>query len=284
MRWCSSRIGQLLKSFFFGVSFVSLLNSHVMGACEKKGIGLGRIMFSSPHEYIKEMNAHWYYDWTPFPSKDVQETPFVPMVNGIAFRVQSDLQALAAHSPPPILLGFNEPDFDVTNMTVDQAIAIWPQLQQRGQRIGSPAVSNFESSWLPAFMAQVREKHLRVDFIAIHYYGPADAQGFLEGVDRIHEQYGLPIWITEFAVKEKIKYANHPHYTPDDVLRFLQIVLPGLESRPYVERFAWWGLGVANPEALKSSRFFEDDGSLTEVGRYYASIEANENGPVCGQP
>ena len=52
------------------------------------------------------------------------------------------------NSPPkvnatnPVLLGFNEPDrSDQSNMTVEEAIALWPQLVQKSNRLGSPAVA-----------------------------------------------------------------------------------------------------------------------------------------------
>ena len=75
-----------------------------------------------------------------------------------------------------MLLGFNEPDLaGQSNMTVDAALDLWPQLQATGQRLGSPAVgvrrrrpraAGSTSSW-PARA----QRGYRVDFIALHWYG-----------------------------------------------------------------------------------------------------------------
>ncbi|MEV0408193.1 glycosyl hydrolase [Actinoallomurus sp. NPDC050550] len=40
------------------------------------------------------------------------------------------------------LLGFNEPDMaGQANMSVEQALALWPRLQATGMRLGAPAVA-----------------------------------------------------------------------------------------------------------------------------------------------
>ncbi len=89
-------------------------------------------------------------------------------------------------------------------------------------------------------------RNLRVDAVAFHWYGastpnnPAGAAStFLNRVEAYHNAYGLPVWITEFAIHD---WGNN--YT-DDAIRqanadFLEIVLPELESREYVERYAFY--------------------------------------------
>ncbi len=42
----------------------------------------------------------------------------------------------------PVLLGFNEPDMSSqSNMTVSDALRLWPRLMATGMRLGSPAVA-----------------------------------------------------------------------------------------------------------------------------------------------
>ena len=36
----------------------------------------------------------------------------------------------------------------------------------------------------------------------MHSYAPPRADSFLEHVQKLHERYGKPIWITEFAVAD----------------------------------------------------------------------------------
>ena len=52
------------------------------------------------------------------------------------------LGAESGQSAGRVLLGFNEPDLAVqSNMTVDQALDLWPKLQATGLELGSPAVA-----------------------------------------------------------------------------------------------------------------------------------------------
>ncbi|HEX3854768.1 MAG TPA: glycosyl hydrolase [Polyangiaceae bacterium] len=68
------------------------------------------------------------------------------------------------------LLGFNEPDgSDQSNIPVDEALRLWPDMQQPGVLLGSPATA--AEGWEEDFMAAVAAQHLRVDFIAMHWYG-----------------------------------------------------------------------------------------------------------------
>ena len=63
-------------------------------------------------------------------------------------------------------------------------------------------------------------------------------------------------------------------YSEDAVLQFMKEVLPELERRPYVIRYAWFGAGEGMSEELRTSRLFEADGSLTRLGRFYADFDA----------
>jgi hypothetical protein len=66
-----------------------------------------------------------------------------------------------AKAQGPYLLGFNEPDMAAqSNMTVDQALCLWPKLMDAGRVLGSPAVAY---AWfgLPAFDSEPSSGLLR---------------------------------------------------------------------------------------------------------------------------
>lgn len=74
------------------------------------------------------------------------------------------MKAQMAETKATSLLGFNEPDHkSLANMSVDQAIKLWPQL---------------------------------------HVYAWLNVDGFLGKVTALYEKYGLPIWVTEDAVAD----------------------------------------------------------------------------------
>ena len=120
---------------------------------------------------------------------------------------------------------------------------------------------------------------MQVNFIPLHWYGPPDPTRLLKFVDSVYAQFGLPIWVTEFAVKNNATNT----YTPQQALAYMQAVLPALESRSYVERFAWFGAAGTNSAELVPSRLVDAAGTLTPLGQAYASFP--ESGTrLCEQP
>lgn len=141
-------------------------------ASPKKGVGTWA--FAGSQQALTDVQASWFYNWNPGLA-GVEAPPgmqFVPMIWG---RDATAAESLAQAKDAPILLGFNEPDHEEqSNLTVEEALALWPKLQSTGaKRLGSPATANdprLPSSWLHNFMAGAKAKGLRVDFICVHRY------------------------------------------------------------------------------------------------------------------
>jgi hypothetical protein len=243
-------------------------------ASDKKGVGLANLKGANR---IAALNVAWYYTWRTQPIEAAPAEKFVPMVWSGKSRLDQHVAALSGPKKVPLLLTFNEPDqVKQANMSVDEALRAWPRLEALAERISSPAPAGAGGPWIRRFLELAQERSLRVDFLAVHLYVPADARRFLQRIDRLHEQYRLPIWITEFAVVDR-ESKNKPgtnRFSDEDVVRFMQEVLPELERRPYVERYAWFGASARSGESEKrrSSRLFEKDGSLSPAGRFYASF------------
>ena len=94
-------------------------------------------------------------------------------------------------------------------------------------------------------MTGAKQRGLRVDFIALHWYGSdfsSAAVGHLRGyIQPVHQQYKLPIWLTEFAL---IKFDGRC-----DSIRATRSRRRSSTVRPtccrglsYVERYSWFGL------------------------------------------
>jgi hypothetical protein len=94
------------------------------------------------------------------------DVEFVPMIWGKDNVTPATLAK--AKREGDVLLGFNEPDMDgQANMSVEDALAAWPKLQDTGRRLGSPAVAyggDTAGGWLDRFMKGAKAKGLRVDF------------------------------------------------------------------------------------------------------------------------
>lgn len=209
---------------------------------------------------LMSVNPKWYYTWGLHGSPQVN-LPFVPMAWG-----KGSLPS--AHAP--IILGFNEPDGAAqSNLSVQQALSMWPHVTSCGDRIGSPATAGNPTttgSWLEQFM----QGSPKVDFICVHWYAPPNATSFLKEIDAIWAKYQKPIWVTEFAVSDwSGKFPGG--FASNLVQDFMTQACAGLDARPYVERYSW---KTRSPEDthMGTSAIFNDDGSMTALGQVYSNI------------
>jgi RNA polymerase sigma factor (sigma-70 family) len=240
-------------------------------ASKKKGIGVWK--FDGLTAALGDVGAGWYYNWA-VSNNDVPgpaDVEFVPMIWGKDNVTDSTLKQ--AKSEGDELLGFNEPDMGgQANMSVEDALAAWPKLQATGMRLGSPAVAHggdTAGGWLDRFMSGAKSKGYRVDFITLHWYGSdfsaAAVNQFLGYVDAVHKRYGKPVWITEFGL---MNFSGSPKYpSPSQEVAFIKGATKGLESRAYVERYAWFGLPAVGDSV--DFGLYSDGDSPTEAGKAY---------------
>jgi hypothetical protein len=226
---------------------------------------------------LKQLNVSWYYTWNPDAPAD-STLPFTPMVWSTKHLPKANIP-LETPGVDNNLLCINEPDMQSqANMTVEDVVAIWSQFEATGRRLGSPATASNASrdgSWFANFMTAASMGGLKVDFIAIHWYAPPNPTSLLGLVDTLYQKYKLPIWITEFAVADwKATSVATNRYTQDQVIAFMRQVLPELDKRPYVEKYAWKTRSTSDMY-MWSSAIFNDDGSLTQVGECYAAHQSS---------
>ena len=245
------------------------------GACLVLRRGKNRV------EVLKSLHVAWFYTWATSPGVDdaPKDVPFVPMVWGRKSVLGDDpeivrtLRQEAARGAVHALLGFNEPDGKKqANMTVEESLALWPKLMATGLRLGSPAAVHAERAWMQQFMEQAAARKYRVDFVTVHWYGGPNAQSLVDYLEKVHQMYHRPIWITEFAVADWNAHTlAENRFSPDQVLRFMKEVLPQLERLPYVEAYAWFP-GRPGDAHLGPSLLFDETGTLSPLGQYYASF------------
>jgi hypothetical protein len=138
-----------------------------------------------------------------------------------------------------------------------------------GLPLGSPAGVHAEGKWMQSFMEGAVAKSYRVDFITVHWYYLTDPESFLGYLDKVHNLYKRPIWITEFANVDWDQKTGVPcKFTPHEVAEFLRAVMPKLNSLDYVQRYAWF---CAEDGPYANARLFNRDGTLTEAGKVYAA-------------
>ncbi|HUQ62060.1 sigma-70 family RNA polymerase sigma factor [Lentzea sp.] len=241
-----------------------------IAASAKKGVSTWN--FDGVGKALTDVRAGWYYNWAVHP--DGIATPpnveFVPMIWGAKFTDDATLTRAKANGK--VLLGFNEPDFpDQANMTPEQALDLWPKLAATGLRLGSPAVAHSgdkPGGWLDRFMTGAAQRGLRVDFIAVHWYGSdfsAAAVGHLKNyLDAVHQKYGKPVWLTEYSL---IDFSGGSARYPSqaELAAFARGSSAMMESLPYLERYAWFALPADKP----GTGLYSPGGTPNQAGQAY---------------
>lgn len=233
------------------------------GATCKRGIAANTAPGAAFHPAVA-----WWYDWGLQSSGANVGIEFAPMVWGSS----------AVAKPIPVgskyLLGFNEPNFHAqSNLTPQQAAAYWPMLQSQagGAALVSPAM-NFcgpaaqcngtdPYQYLKDFFAAC--PGCKVDYVAVHWYNcdlPSlrdylEPGGNLEGF----EQFGKPIWLTEFSCGGAASIAEQEAY--------MRAAIPYLEGNAKVHRYSWFS---ADP--IPNAKLVASDGSPTALGQVYVGL------------
>lgn len=258
---------------------------------EKRGMGLSTNTSTGVWwKNIVNVKAHWYYTWgTSIPTDKEADMPlnseFVPMFWGagsVNDATIARVKQLKEEGKAKYVLGFNEPDLAAeANMTVEQALALWPRLEEIGLPLVSPVTSYpslTEGSWFVRFMDGAEARGLRVDHIAVHLYVGNDPNTYINALKAVYAKYQKPIWITEFAVRDDNTGGDlsKNRYSPIDILSFMQRLLPELEKLDFVYRYTWFHPSPTMA-GLYPCALFDANGKLTILGEYYRSISPNTN-------
>jgi hypothetical protein len=196
--------------------------------------------------------ASWYYNWAATPNGIItpRGVAFAPMIKTASNVNTATLNEVRREGK--YLLSFNEPDVkNQANMSVAQALRLWPRLEATGMQLGTPTVSygtNSTTGWLGQFMRGARARHYRVNFITVHWYGQhnwtspaANVNELKRYLAQTYSLYHLPIWVTELSLIN-FQHARPAYATRAQEATFLTAAAKMLAGRPYVKRYAWYTL------------------------------------------
>lgn len=220
----------------------------------------------------------WYYNWgfEAFKFDSFQHMEYVPMM---WTTYDTDPKNIARFSKFGYkhVLSYNEPDlFGQADIDVETAIDGMHDFMNQSLYVGSPATAQcppWSKNWFQPFMERMEEEGMDVDFIAFHHYWnwytEEGAYAFLDLIDETWEMYHKPIWITEFAL------TGVPS-TIDDALKsvynYMNIVIPELDKREYVERYAWFPFKKADPKSGASALLNFYTGEVYKLGELYQNL------------
>ena len=235
---------------------------------------------------IQYMNNDWFYKWSNNGDSGL-EREYTPMAWGKgAADDDNDIEIIKNKYKSTHLLAFNEPDDcngqsgQYGNMcVVDTSLTYYKNLLKSGVRMVSPACrQDAVFDWLNEFNSKAVDENIRIDVIAVHWYdwgsnpqnspnaNPQDVfNRFVNYVESVHQTYGLPIWITEFnANRHRNEWVHR---------QFLQLALPYLEEKDYIERYAFF------PPTTQVANFFDDNNNFTQIGEFYYNFNSSESIP-----
>jgi hypothetical protein len=222
------------------------------------------------------LKTSWYYNWGLTPFANCSAPGFVPMIAGKSEKTAAAVTASLTritNARYPTLLGFNEPNkVDQSNLTVETAIALWPQVTaDPAIRVGSPATSADApgQAWFTSFMSMATTLNLRVDFVAIHWYGwnagscdakAAQLESYVKWAEAIPGN--RPIWITEWGC---LNLSNPDIAT---VQAFYSAAVAMFARHPRIERYAWYPW-TTNNELITA-------GTLTSLGTAFSAAASTK--------
>lgn len=208
----------------------------------------------------------------------INEDPegFVPMIWGAGD--MPHLQAIASGRAGEALLTFNEPDHPgQANMTVQQALALWPELMASGMRLSSPAVTTGETlkknGWLDRFMSGADKLDYTVDFIAVHYYTTnRDVGAFKSFLNQVYAKYEKPVWVTEWSLAD---WSNEGRFSAAEQQAFFEAGTHMLDDLPFVERQSWFSAYPDLDGLQLNTELFDSGQSLTPLGASFVTLAQN---------
>lgn len=208
----------------------------------------------------------WYYNRTVTPSSNVDDSVrFIPMLRDASHILPTD-----PHTE--IFFTFYEPDNSLeANLTVQEAVSLWPSVDLDYGRSGSPVTLQNPStpnSWLSQFMSS----NVDVHFMCVEWYGPPDINAFITDMENIFMDYRKPICVIEMAVADTT--GGHPGgYDVSLVEQFMKTLDSTLQTREYsyIARYCWYTKPNSD-NIMGTSKLFDDFGNLTHLGQVYSQL------------
>ncbi len=236
-------------------------SSPILAASPKKGVGWNR-WDGRNVSVLNSLNISWYYSWG-INEASGSTSVFIPMAYS-----GKRISSLPVYSS--IAFGFNEPDnVKQSNMTVAEAIRLWPTLRFKVGKLGSPATARdpvVAGSWLEQFMER---RGNQTDFVTTHWYKGTNYSRFKNDIRSLCNKFNKPVWVTEFAPQTVGSALLQPYkYSQSAVISFMIKVTKWMNNNSCVAGYAWHDARYGT-SALYNSTVLN---SLSETGKAYAAI------------
>ncbi|KAG6833748.1 hypothetical protein H0H87_001180 [Tephrocybe sp. NHM501043] len=207
--------------------------------------GKGKVGIAWPQDddkalaFFKTDKVSSVYTWSPYFPPAAKNLGFqgVPMLWGE--KQTSEFSRLVVEGYANAVLGFNE--------------------------LISPAPTNADSgkTWLQNFLKAC--EGCTVDAIAVHFYG-TDPQKLIDYLVEIHNTFGKPIWLTEYACED---FSGGKQCSTDDVWNFMTKTKNFMDNTSWMERYFYFGAMYNLGNVAEVNRLLGSNGQPTDLGWAY---------------
>ena len=195
------------------------------------------------HQYgtrgAEKFSFYWGYDWHYDPNKfpGMYMASMVWSGSAVGYELTGDFYIAGRK----VVFGFNEPDqSNQSNMTPYEGAVNWFALEVSCPTcyFVSPAPSQMDVDWLRRWIEEYEDLYgvtPRFDAIGAHCYATTGkCQDFLQESRVLAQEYGVPVWVTEFACLPMGK---------DDIPRQAQnlaILVEWMDQQDWIEYWAYF--------------------------------------------
>ncbi len=213
----------------------------------------------------------WAWNWDAGRSSS-EDVEYVPIKQHLYWPDDGNFYK----SGSTALMLFNEPEHSEqhTKCSCGGAIDEWkaythtPKFNATGLRIGSPSATSL--SWIKQYLKHCDDMKQRCDFSCTHGYWTSEWANNLSTL----ENYGRPIWITEWEYGASWTSGSNPN-SADDARAKVFDILERLEYNDYVERYSYYEFDTGGSNGWMREIFWENNASkgLAYVGQVYARVK-----------
>ena len=235
-------------------------------------------------ELYSQLKLNWAYNYDDNTGTSLPASVnFAPMIWGPYWEPLSDVQSRSAgwlnQAAPDYLLTYNEPDnSSQSDMSTNQVISLWPQLQALGIPLVSPALQYTYGAWAYNFFNLIEANQYRVDYIATHMYQSPNASALIGNLQNVYNTWGRPVWLTEFS---PVDWSNTKAWSENDDYNFLAEFMWQAEGQDWLKRysiFPFTGTNSAQPwvdNGYTGNMFVDAAQTLSPYGELYATWDAD---------
>ncbi|KAJ3476957.1 hypothetical protein NLI96_g10796 [Meripilus lineatus] len=209
------------------------------------------------------------YTWSPYCPSNTYGIDCWPMLWGD--KQIGDFTKVVTGGPVNggnFILGPNEPNQGgQANISPQRGCDIWHQYIQpkasKGFKLITPATSSAPNglTWVKDFMKCCTD--CSISGVGVHWYGTS-ASEFKKYLTLWHDTFGLPIYVTEYAVQD---FTGGPQSSKDQIFAFHREVGPWMNSQSWVAVHMPFGFMRDMQGVNDANRLMNDNGTPTDLGR-----------------